>query len=360
VRAGADTPSTPSVPFQLIQNKIAIPALIDGNGPFTLAIDSGSETMTISQKVADACKMTVNTGTVEVSGTSGSYIPVAQASVGKLQIGAAEIDKPFCTIDTRPHAVDGFVGAPLFNFYTVQIDFGNSLVTCFAPNSYKPDPNDIAIPITLGLHRVPVIHGYVGSVPINLEIDTGSSFPCELNGSVVKANDLTDKYTHEGDIVSSSVSGPVTCGVYGVTDLAVETKPAGAPALPAGVVSPSATPPAQGQGVAVIKMPGTVPTIFYPAGAATTGDWDGRLGEPAFTGMVLTLDYTHAVMYLRPSQPSTAPSAPPTTSVSPPPTAAAPPASAPSPPAVASPPPGYVPPAQANPPAAPAAQQNPQ
>jgi hypothetical protein len=286
-------PSAPSpVPFQLIEDKAAVPVTIDGSGPFTIAIDSGSETMSISQKIVDACKLTTKTGTVAVSGTSGGYVGVAQASVGAVRIGASEVDRPFCTVDPKEHAVDGLIGAPLFNAYTVQIDFGNKTVTCYAPGGYRPDPGDVAIPITLGLHRVPVVRALLGSTPVMLEIDTGSSFPCELYAPVVTANNLTAKYVYEGEVSRDSVAGPVVSGVYAITDLSLSSAPSSASA---------------DDSRPLIKLPAIVPAFFFPSGQISEGNWDGRLGEPVFAGMVLTLDYANSRMYIRPSQPAAMP-----------------------------------------------------
>lgn len=288
--APASPPTTPSlaapapvapvaVPFQLEDGKIVVPATIDGAGPFSLGIDSGAETVMITQHVADQAKVEVKTGTVEISGTTGSYVPVGQAMVDTVQVGNAVVEKPFCTVAPEQLSVDGYIGAPLFNFYVVEIDFANRTLTCIPPTSFRPDPADIAVPITLGKHRVPVVKGEIGGVPGSFEIDTGSVFPAELSPDFVKENDLDGKFTKLGTVGSISVGGPIQSAVYSLPGLVI------------------------GTGAASIRSSGSVPTLFLnPAGAPVIGDWDGRIGTPALQGLVVTFDYMNSTLYLRPAR----------------------------------------------------------
>ena len=286
-------PSAPvAVPFQLEDGKIVVPAMIDGAGPFSLGIDSGAETVMITQHVVDQAKIVVKNGTVELSGTTGNYVPVPQAMVDTVQVGNAVVQKPFCTVSPEQIAIDGYIGAPLFNFYVVQIDFGNHTLTCIPPASFKPDPSDMPIPIVLGKHRFPVVKGEIGGVPASLQIDTGSDFPAELTPDFVKKNDFTHKFTKLGTTGSISVGGPTESAVYSVTGLVLGAPPA------------------------ALRSTGDIPTLFLnPAGAPVIGDYDGRLGAPALTGLVVTFDYMNSTLYVRPSAP---PSASPTQPTQPP------------------------------------------
>src|SRR5579862_1196441 len=260
-----------STPFQYTNGKIVVQAKINGMGPYSLALDSGAETMMITQQVADACKLSVQTGTVEISGTSGSYVPVGQAMVDKLEVGQAVVDKPFCTVSPRAISVDGYIGAPLFNAYTVQIDFGSHQITCYPPDGYRPDPADQLFPITFGKHRVPVVQGSIGGVSAGFEIDTGSTFPAELAPGFVKTNDLTHKFTKIGSVMTNSVAGPANADVYG------------APTLSLG-------------NTAALALADNVPTLFQ---APAVSDWDGRIGAPVLANYVVTFDYAHSRLYLR-------------------------------------------------------------
>jgi hypothetical protein len=311
-------PPTP-VPFRVIDNKIAVPATIDGNGPYELAIDCGAETMSISQAVVDACKLTVTDGDVEVSGTTGAYTPAGHVAVSNVRIGGVEVDNPYCTVSAPSTAVDGYLGAPRFNFYTVQINMANDTITCYPPNGYTPDPSDIAVPITLGLHRVPVVQGLIGATPASLEVDTGSSFPAELYSKVVQAGNLTESSPYLGQIGSRSIGGPIVAPVYGLDSISVNTAlQVAAPATNDNPVAPAAAtgtagattaapPPPAAPSVApaqpMLTFKGRFPAIFYPDTVINTGDWDGRLGEPFFANMVLTFDYAHKLLYIRPSVP---------------------------------------------------------
>lgn len=277
----APPPPVP-VPFQLVGDKIVVPATIDGAGPFSLGIDSGAETVMFTQHVADEAKVPVKTGTVALSGATGNYMPVPQAMVDTVQVGNAVVKKPFCTISPEHLSIDGYIGAPLFNFYVVQIDFGNRTITCYPPASFKPDPADIAIPIILGKQRVPVVKGQIAGVPASCEIDTGSEFPAELSPQFVKKYDLASKFTKLGTTESFSIGGPVESAVYAVPGVVL-----GTPEAP-------------------LNWPQALPTLFLNPAVPVIGDFDGRIGAPALMGLVVTFDYIHSMLYVRPSVPSAA------------------------------------------------------
>jgi hypothetical protein len=279
-----------SAPFQYTNGKIVVQARINGLGPYSLALDSGAETMMISQQVVDACKLSTQTGTVQISGTSGNYVPVSQAQVDRLDIGGSVVNKPFCTISPRPISVDGYIGAPLFNAYTVQIDFGSHQIICFPSDGYKPDPMDQMIPIPFGKHRVPVAQGAIGGVAAKFEVDTGSTFPAELAPGFVQSNDLSHKFQQIGTVMTNSVSGPAPADVYGAPSLSLGSSPA-------------------------LPLATNVPTLFM---GTAVGDWDGRIGAAVLANFVVTFDYAHSRLYIRPAQAASTGPAVPTATAQPP------------------------------------------
>ena len=279
-----------TLPFRTVDGKVVIDAMIDGHGPYGLEIDSGAETLMIARSVADALKTTTATGTVELSGTTGGYVPVAQASIARVQFGAAMVERPFTTVAPASIPVDGYIGAPLFNTYTVEVDPGASVVALFKPDgdgAYRSDPADIAIPVVLGLHRVPLVQGAVGGVPAMLEIDSGSALPAELMPSFVKARDMTASAARVGSVTTVSVHGPVTSDVYAVAGISI------GPDAAAGVS-------------------GKVPVVFLNASSPAPADagYDGRIGSPILKSFVITYDYAHSRIYVRPIKSPAHPAAP--------------------------------------------------
>ena len=199
------------------------------------------------------------------------------AVVAKLQIGDAVVTEPVCTVAANPIAYDGYIGAPLFNAYTVQIDFGKRVLNIYDKGTYVRDPSDVAVPIVFGKHRVPVAAGMIGGLSALFEIDTGSAFNLELLPDFVKAHDLTTKFQKLGSTVTSSVNGPARADVY---DLKTLMLGAGNP----------------------INIEGAIQAVFLPTSPSSAA-FNGRIGAPMLSRLIVTFDYENSKMYLRPVPP---------------------------------------------------------
>ncbi len=275
---GDAAPTSITVPIKVVNSKIIVDVMIDGHGPHSLGIDSGAETVMLSQKVVDADKMATTSGTIELAGTDGAYKPVSQTTIGKLTIGTFEVDNPVTTVAPSDISVDGYIGAPLFNTYTVQIDFGNNTLSLFTPDSFKPTPEDQEIVIMLGKHRYPVLKGEIGGFEANLQVDSGSAFPAELLPNFAAAHDVTKNFVKIGSVESKSVGGPMSSDVYDLKSLWLGSDHS-------------------------LQYNGVLPTLVLPTDSTDT-QFDGRIGEPMLASFVVTFDYAHSKMYLRKSTPA--------------------------------------------------------
>ena len=362
-----------AVPMRIIAGKFVVDAMLDGRGPFAIAIDSGAETLIVTPHVARLCRFQLQHGTVAVTGTqSRAAMNVAQAHVGSIRIGGAIVQNPFCTVSPMPLPVDGYIGAPLLNTFVTEIDPHAKLVRLYTPQSFAsvransatqddnpgdsaaaqiaaaqaaralaqqtandsagtgvqvlqsdgtpvppqsaPPPNaapdapapaptpsnrstdkfGVEIPITLGFHRVPVAQGTLGSVPIRLEIDTGSAFPAELTAPFVHANNLARRFDRMGSVrlISSGVVG--LANVYAFDDLTLGTVP---------------QPPNQAAAKSGAKIEGTIPTLFLASPGVNGGpgegpQYDGRIGAPLLAQFAVTFDYARSRVFLRPVPPT--------------------------------------------------------
>ncbi len=132
-----------TVPMRLVAGKFVVDAMLDGHGPFAIAIDSGAETLIITPHVARLCRFQLQRGTVAVTGTqSRDALNVAQAHVGSIRIGGATVENPFCTVSPTPLQVDGYIGAPLLNAFVTEIDPHAKLVRLYTPQSFNAIQSD--------------------------------------------------------------------------------------------------------------------------------------------------------------------------------------------------------------------------
>ena len=263
-----------SVPLTVAPSgKFCVDAMIDGKGPYSLLVDTGSEVMVIKPSVAAACGLTVKTGTVEVQGPTGGFVPVGQADVDTVTVAGLTLKRPVCTVETINLPYDGMIGAPLFNAGVVRLDLAGKKLTTYAADAFTPAREDVELPILFGSQRVPVVGGVIGGAAANLEIDTGSSFPAELNADFVDSHNLRDFFAKIGTVQHSSVSGVETSDVYDGRSLKLGDKE-------------------------ISKLDGAIPTLFLSS--PVKRKFDGRVGCPLLTDTVMTFDYRHSKMYFTP------------------------------------------------------------
>lgn len=276
--AYADSPAAPATASTAVtapltvasDGKFCVDATIDGKGPYSLLIDTGSEVMVLKSSVAQACGLTIKTGTVQVQGPTGGYVPVGQAEVDTVTIAGLTINKPFCTAEDIDLPCDGIIGAPLFNAGVVRLDFAGSKLTTYG-SDFTPDPEDTALALNFGARRVPIVDGAVGGIDAKLEVDTGSSFPAELNADFIADHDLTDMFSKIGSEQHTSISGAAVADVYDVQSISLGN----------------------------VKIRGRIPALFLPPNGAPKRDFDGRVGCPLLSGTVMTFDYPNGKMYLQ-------------------------------------------------------------
>jgi hypothetical protein len=221
----------------------------------------------------------VQTGKVEVKGTTGGFVPVGQADVQTVKIAGITLSRPVCVVESIDLPCDGLIGAPLLNAGVVEIDFANKQLTTYASDAFLPKPGDTGVPITFGKHRVPVVPAAIGGIDAKLELDSGSAFPAELMPGFVKEYDLAGKFPKIGRVGRYSISGSAQSDVYDLQSLTLGDK-------------------------AGIAFDGPVPTVFVePAQAPVANDFDGRVGCPVLSRAAVTFDYPHAMVYFRTNTP---------------------------------------------------------
>ena len=272
--APASTSAPVTVPLTVAPSgKYCVGVMIDGKGPYSLLVDTGSEIMVIKPSIAKACGVTVKTGTIEVQGPTGGFVPVGQAEIDTATVAGLTLKHPVCTVQENNLPYDGIIGAPLFNAGIIRLDLAGKKLTTYAANAFTPEQTDVALPILFGSQRVPIVEGTIGGTAANLEIDTGSSFPAELNAPFVDSHNLRDLFVKIGSVQHSSVSGVATSDVYDGQSLKL-----GESEIP--------------------KLDGKIPTLFLTT--PNKRKFDGRVGFPLLADTVMTFDYQNSKVYFTP------------------------------------------------------------
>lgn len=271
------------LPFRLLNNHIFIDVVVNGKGPFPFFVDTGGHDI-LTPSTADALGLkpigaTISGGAGEKTQTSG------YTKVRSLAMGAAMMsDQTVLILDMSPIPVEGFqpggmVGFEMLQRFVVRIDYGTNTLTLIDPKRF--DPRDAGTPVPFHFYdHMPQVTGHVAGIPARFNIDTGSRSEVTLTHPYVEANRLRER-------LPQSILATDGWGVGGPS----RSQVARVPSLELGGI--------------------TVPDIIAGLNMQTKGvfsdaNFDGNVGSGYLKRFVVTFDYGHQLMYLKPlAQPGT-------------------------------------------------------
>lgn len=265
-----------TVAFELLNNHIYGPASVNGKR-FTFIFDTGGVNL-VTPPTAQALGLK-SQGAMEGNGAGEGHIDIALTKVDSLQVGDAVIkDQVFPVAPLNQLSPvegveqQGMVGFETFRRFVTRVDYGASKITLIDPKHFDPKDSGTAIPFTFYGNGV-VIEASFNGHPGKFTVDTGSRSSVTLNGPFAKQYDLAN--------AGKSVSGVTGWGVGG---------PSHAIAL-------------RGDSFAIGRY-----TVAHPiaeistdkGGAFADASLAGNIGAGILKRYVVTLDYNHSVMYLKP------------------------------------------------------------
>lgn len=111
--------------------------LIDGHGPFSLAVDTGASVSILDRSVAQAAGLPQVGSPEPVAGVGGSQsaipVQVNSWSIGKIALPAMRIAMLSLPDAQKTNGIAGLLGSDaLSRFGVVQIDYSNSTLVVFA------------------------------------------------------------------------------------------------------------------------------------------------------------------------------------------------------------------------------------
>jgi len=277
----ADGASSTTVPFRLLNNHIYVEATVDGKGPYTFLVDTGGHTLLSPQLIKDAglkpVGEAVTSGAGEKHGTTG-FVHFGEIAIGGVRLRNQEgfatdiYDK---AIEGVP--VDGMVGFELIRRMVTSIDYGLHTITFTRPDRFEAGPGTgVRVPFVFYDH-LPNVSGRIGDLSARFDIDTGSRTTLDITSPFVTSHRLRDDFT----------AGTVAVTGYGV----------GGP-----VRSHVARMPSVSIGSITIEDP-VVDLSEAHAGAFSDPNFDGNVGSALLKRFVVTFDYAHQLMYLKPIEP---------------------------------------------------------
>ncbi len=272
-----------SFPFQLRNNHIYADVTVNGRGPMLFIFDTGGHDI-LERATASALGVKVE-GSMPGVGVGDKAQDFGLVKVDTLKVGDATFtNQVFGALDFIPHEVEGvpmqgMVGFEVFKRFVTRIDYGRHVITLIEPKSF--DPADAGTPVKFDFSgELPQVAGTFEGIPAKFNIDTGARDELTLTSPFVQANGLRAKHPVGVEAVDGwGVGGPARAYVARGAELTL----------------------------GAVKVPSVVTAMSTQTkGAFAAASYSGNIGGGILKRFVVTFDYSHQVMYLKPLPPPVA------------------------------------------------------
>jgi len=273
----ADGARQVTVPFRLLNNHIYADVKVDGKGPFLFIFDTGGQFI-LSPPTAKALAETI-TGDTAVHGAGegtveAGFTKVGSIGIGDLKLGGQTVGVlPFHSAKTEGFEAGGMIGFEVFRRLVTRIDYGAHTLTFVDPATFDPKDAGIAVPFAF-YQTIPQVQGAFDDLPGRFDIDTGSRVEVTLTSPFVNAQHLIAKFP----------KGTMAVDGWGVGGHSRAYVTRGA-SLTLGPV----------------KIDDVVAGFStQKSGAFADPTYQGNVGAGILKRFVVTFDYGHQIMYLKP------------------------------------------------------------
>jgi hypothetical protein len=273
--AGGATETT--VPFRLLNNHIYADVSVNGSAPMTFIFDTGGHTI-LSPATAKALGIAAQGSQT----SSGGGDALAQSGIAMARVitlgGVTLTNQPLSVLQTSPDGVEGvdqagMLGYELFARFVTRIDYGHHTMTFIDKKRFDPAGAGTPVPIRF-YHQFPEVLGSYDGIPARLGIDTGSRMALMLTAPFARDHDLQAK-------VSRGTQAMMGWGVGGASY---------------GYAF-------RGGSLKIGDVPVDHPLTEIATdkgGAGASAAFPNNVGGGVLKRFVVTLDYDHATMYLKP------------------------------------------------------------
>lgn len=223
--AAAPSAGQATIPFTYVDNRIVVECKIDGHGPFSMILDTGSPSIAVTPETAAKLAVAVHdAGTVTGAGNNAAKngrAAIARLSLGDLTFKNLEADVLDLTeIRTKLHfpRLDGIIGYPLLKQFATFVDVDTGTIT-FASTA-PPAPANATMTRFEGV--LPEIHAVIDGIPGKVLVDSGDRSSLTLFGPFAKHNGFFGRYPSRENIVTGyGLGGPVYADVFTLPSLDV-------------------------------------------------------------------------------------------------------------------------------------------
>lgn len=273
------------IPFELTQNHIYLPVVVEDLPPAWFLLDTGAAATVLAQTTADATQIKPS-GKATALGMGPDTVQITVFRNVDLKFGGLDLTldraaamslRDLSLIEGR--MMDGILGFNVLRRFTIEVDYQKHLLRFHDPATYAAPPSAVALPITFS-HNHPVIDARLTladgrSLPMKLMVDTGARGAFALNRPFAEKFGIYDA-------VSPAVEGAFGAGVGGASSMRV----------------------GRVRQIAIDRFTFDAPVVSISrdsAGAGARKDVDGLVGGEILKRFTLTIDYPHNRLLMTPS-----------------------------------------------------------
>jgi hypothetical protein len=191
-----------TMPFELVNEHIFIPATLNGSRPLAFLLDTGDKFGIIDLELAKELNVSLG-GNISVHGvgpkvTTGVFVKETSFTLpgfpGFSQPVTLAI--PLRNLATRlGHDLDGIIGSEFIKQFVLELDYQKCTITLHNQNKFSYSGSGESVPIHLTSSGHPVLRATItlaGGNPIDadVELDTGASGALELHSQFVTSHHL--------------------------------------------------------------------------------------------------------------------------------------------------------------------------
>jgi predicted aspartyl protease len=272
--------SSVTVPLRLLNNHVYVQATVNGKGPYTFLVDTGGHTL-IAPRIAREANLD-SVGSSPTSGAGEKTETTGFAKYHEIALGSVKLtDQTAFIINVYDRAIEGIdvhgmLGFELFARFAVRLDYGAQQMTIADFKQF--DAKDAGTPVPFKFYdHLPSVIGSIDNMPARFDIDTGSRSELDITSPFVARMKLHDRYPN-------GISAITGWGVGGASHSYVVRVPS--------IV------------IGGIKVDRVVADLSEAnAGSFSDRNYEGNIGSGLLKRFVVTFDYRHQMMYLKPLNP---------------------------------------------------------
>jgi predicted aspartyl protease len=185
-------------------NRMTVPVMVNGRGPFQFVVDTGSNRTVISDALAAALNLPAGpTVTLHSAVASGSASTVR---IDSLQVGSRQITNVVAPVLTRGNlGAAGMLGIDALHDQKIVMDFRARRMTIQASFAEPDEPGVFVVHGRSRLGQLVFVDAHAGGVPLYVIIDTGGQMT--IGNSVLRSTLLRRRAVLSTAIEVTSVTG---------------------------------------------------------------------------------------------------------------------------------------------------------